>query len=90
MYLGNNQLNGKEPTGPKFKDIEGGNMVGWVNQKIKKGRNVDVLDPTVLNADSKQSMLQTLQIAAICLSDNPANRPMMLHVLKQLKAIEGE
>lgn len=83
-------VTGKEPTGPEFKEIEGGNLVGWVFQKIKKGRAVDVLDPTVLNADSKQLMLQTLQIAAICLCDNPVNRPTMLHVLKLMKAIKGE
>ncbi|GKG31062.1 leucine-rich repeat receptor protein kinase EMS1, partial [Tanacetum coccineum] len=41
---------GKEPTGPEFKDIEGGNLVGWVSEKIKKGRIVDVLDPTVVTA----------------------------------------
>ncbi|KAA8533751.1 hypothetical protein F0562_031268 [Nyssa sinensis] len=81
-------VTGKEPTGPDFKEIEGGNLVGWVIQKIKKGQAVDVLDPTVLNSDSKQMMLQTLQIAAICLSDNPANRPNMLQVLKFLKGIK--
>ena len=30
-------LTGKEPTGPNFKDIEGGNLVGWVQQMINKG-----------------------------------------------------
>ncbi|KAF5959970.1 hypothetical protein HYC85_001179 [Camellia sinensis] len=83
-------VTGKEPTGPEFKEIEGGNLVGWVFQKMKKGQAVDVLDQTVLNADSKQMMLQTLQIAAICLSDSPANRPTMLHVLKFLKKIKDE
>jgi Leucine-rich repeat (LRR) protein len=83
-------VTGKEPTGPDFKEVEGGNLVGWVFQKIKKGQAADVLDPTVLSADSKQMMLQVLQIAAICLSDNPANRPTMLKVLKFLKGIKDE
>ncbi|KAL0299497.1 UNVERIFIED_CONTAM: Leucine-rich repeat receptor protein kinase EMS1 [Sesamum radiatum] len=83
-------LTGKEPTGPDFKDIEGGNLVGWVFIKIKNGHAVDVLDPTILDADSKQMMLQTLQIAVICLSENPANRPTMLHVLKFLRGIKDE
>jgi serine/threonine protein kinase len=83
-------VTGKEPTGPNFKEIEGGNLVGWVIQKINKGQAVDVLDPAVLNADSKHTMLQTLQIACVCLSDNPANRPAMLQVLKFLKAIKDE
>ncbi|KAJ6876254.1 hypothetical protein NC652_035580 [Populus alba x Populus x berolinensis] len=83
-------VTGKEPTGPDFKEVEGGNLVGWVFQKIKKGQAADVLDPTVLSADSKQMMLQVLQIAAVCLSDNPANRPTMLKVLKFLKGIKDE
>ncbi|KAJ6883027.1 hypothetical protein NC651_029329 [Populus alba x Populus x berolinensis] len=83
-------VTGKEPTGPDFKEVEGGNLVGWVSQKIKKGQTADVLDPTVLSADSKPMMLQVLQIAAVCLSDNPANRPTMLQVLKFLKGIRDE
>ena len=58
-----------------------------MSQKIKKGQAADVLDPTVLSADSKPMMLQVLQIAAVCMSDNPANRPTMLKVLKFLKGI---
>jgi hypothetical protein len=83
-------VTGKEPTGPDFKEVEGGNLVGWVFQKIKKGQAADGLDPTVLSADSKPMMLQVLQIAAVCLSDNPANRPTMLKVLKFLKGIRDE
>ncbi|KAK2653811.1 hypothetical protein Ddye_013667 [Dipteronia dyeriana] len=83
-------ITGKEPTGPDFKEIEGGNLVGWVFQKIKKGQAADVLDPTVLSADSKPVMLQMLQITAVCLSENPADRPTMLQVLKFLKAMAIE
>ncbi|KAI3508264.1 hypothetical protein L1887_23270 [Cichorium endivia] len=83
-------VTGKEPTGPEFKDIEGGNLVGWVFKKIKKGQVVDVLDPTVVNGGVKQAMMKTVQIAAICLSENPVSRPTMLHVLKFLKAIKNE
>ncbi|KAJ6294624.1 hypothetical protein OIU76_022665 [Salix suchowensis] len=57
---------------------------------IKKDQAADVLDPTALSADSKQMMLQVLQIAAVCLSDNPAKRPTMLKVLKFLKGIKDE
>ncbi|KAJ0099182.1 hypothetical protein Patl1_20094 [Pistacia atlantica] len=57
-------VTGKEPTGPDFKEKEGGNLVGWVFRKIKKGKAADVLDSTVLNAYSKPMMLQVLQIAA--------------------------
>lgn len=83
-------VTGKEPTGPDFKEVEGGNLVGWVFQKIKKGQAADVLDPTILRADSKQMMLRVLKIASSCLFDNPAERPAMLEVLKLLKRIKDE
>lgn len=83
-------VTGKEPTGPEFKEIEGGNLVGWVFQKMKKREAVDVLDRTVLNVGSKQTMMKMLHIAAVCLSENPGNRPTMLHVLKFLKGMKDE
>ncbi|KAI3524300.1 hypothetical protein L1887_02953 [Cichorium endivia] len=55
----------KEPTGPEFKDVEGGNLVGRVCYKIKKGQAVNGLDLTVVNDDCKATMLQTIQIPAV-------------------------
>ncbi|XP_050387521.1 leucine-rich repeat receptor protein kinase EMS1-like [Argentina anserina] len=83
-------VTGKEPTGPHFKEKESGNLVGWVLQKVKKGQAADVLDPLILGANSKQAMLQVLQIACVCLCDNPASRPTMLQVLKILKGMKDE
>lgn len=80
-------VTGKEPTGPDFKESEGGNLVGWVVQKINRGRAVDVLDPLVVTAGFKQSMLRVLQIAVHCIAATPASRPSMLDVLKSLKEI---
>lgn len=80
----------KEPTAPEFKDFEGGNLVGWVYEKIMKGQAVDVLASALLDADSKLVMLQVLQIAAACLSDNPSSRPTMFNVLKVIKGISKE
>ncbi|PWA69760.1 serine-threonine/tyrosine-protein kinase catalytic domain-containing protein [Artemisia annua] len=39
---------------------------------------------------SKKVMLQMVQIAAICISYNPANRPSMLNVLEFLKGIKPD
>ncbi|XP_077248531.1 uncharacterized protein LOC143888110 isoform X2 [Tasmannia lanceolata] len=83
-------VTGREPTGPDFKEVEGGNLVGWVFRKVEKGEATDVIDPAIVNTASTQKMLQMVQIALICLSGNPANRPTMLHVLKFLKGIEEE
>ncbi|CAK9873690.1 unnamed protein product [Sphagnum jensenii] len=73
-------LTGKEPTGVEFKEMEGGNLVGWVRQMIKQGAAQDVLDPTVSNGSCKMSMLKVLHIANLCTAEDPLMRPTMLQV----------
>ncbi|KAE8717463.1 Detected protein of confused Function [Hibiscus syriacus] len=81
-------VTGKEPIGPDFKEIEGGNLVGWVSKKTRSGQAADVLDAMVLDVDSKQMMFKVLSVAQVCLSENPANRPTMLQVLKLLEGVK--
>jgi serine/threonine protein kinase len=80
-------VTGKEPTGPDFKESEGGNLVGWAIQKINQGKAVDVIDPLLVSVALKNSQLRLLQIAMLCLAETPAKRPNMLDVLKALKEI---
>ncbi|CAM6068659.1 unnamed protein product, partial [Sphagnum tenellum] len=81
-------LTGKEPTGVDFKDIEGGNLVGWVRQMIKQGAAQETLDATVSNGPWKMSMLKVLHIANLCTAEDPLMRPTMLQVVKYLKDVE--
>lgn len=82
-------LTGKEPTGPNFKDIEGGNLVGWVQQMINKGQAAETLDSVTSDGSWKLQMLQMLQVASMCTYDDPVKRPNMLQVVKLLGDIEG-
>lgn len=83
-------LTGKEPTGVDFKDIEGGNLVGWVRQMIKQGQAVELLDPVICSGSSwKKKMLDVLKVANLCTAEDPVQRPTMLVVIKILKDIEG-
>ncbi|CAM6050247.1 unnamed protein product [Sphagnum compactum] len=82
-------LTGKEPTGVEFKEMEGGNLVGWVRQMIKQGAAQDVLDPTVSIGSCKMSMLKVLHIANLCTAEDPLMRPTMLQVVKYLKDVEA-
>jgi hypothetical protein len=82
-------LTGKEPTGVDFKDIEGGNLVGWVRQMIKQGAAQETLDATVSNGPWKMSMLKVLHIANLCTAEDPLMRPTMLQVVKYLKDVEA-
>ena len=85
-------LTGKEPTRDDFKEIEGGNLVGWVRQMIKKKEAHKILDPELVKEgvgggwDAK--MLRVLHIAHLCTSDDPVRRPTMLQVVKFLKDVE--
>ncbi|KAH7296164.1 hypothetical protein KP509_26G011700 [Ceratopteris richardii] len=83
-------LTGKEPTGTDFKEVEGGNLVGWVRQKISQNRLSDILDPAVVcHRGWKVMLMQVLQVATLCTSDDPHRRPTMLEVVKYLKEIEN-
>lgn len=81
-------LTGKEPTRDDFKDIEGGNLVGWVRQMIKKGEAPEALDTEVSRGPWKLKMLKVLHVANLCTAEDPVRRPTMLQVVKFLKDIE--
>lgn len=80
-------MTGKQPTGPEFENKDGGILVIWVLQMMKEEQADDILELTVLNANSKPMMLKMLLIAAGCISDNPTVRPSMLHVQEFLENI---
>ncbi|GAY68991.1 hypothetical protein CUMW_268540 [Citrus unshiu] len=80
-------VTGKQPTGPEFEDKDGENLVDWVLHMMKNEQANEVLDPAVLNANSKPTMLKMLQIATGCISNDPTVRPTMLHVLELIENI---
>jgi serine/threonine protein kinase len=93
-------VTGKEPTGIEFKDIEGGNLVGWVRQMLKQGHAPQVLDPDIIiifsSCSSRASlqnlqnqMLKLLHIATLCTAEEPARRPTMQQVVTLLKEIDA-
>jgi serine/threonine protein kinase len=93
-------VTGKEPTGIEFKDIEGGNLVGWVRRMLKQGHAHQVLDPDIIiifSSGSSRASLQNLQnqmlkllhIATLCTAEEPARRPTMQQVVTLLKEIDA-
>ncbi|KAH9716252.1 Leucine-rich repeat receptor protein kinase EMS1 [Citrus sinensis] len=80
-------VTGKQPTGPEFEDKDGENLVDWVLHMMKNEQANEVLDPAVLNANSKPTMLKMLQIATGYISNDPTVRPTMLHVLELIENI---
>ena len=85
-------ITGKEPTGGDFKDVEGGNLVGWVKYMMINGRSDEVLDPLLLmnvGAIWKATMLKLLHVAFLCTNEDPFRRPSMLRVLSMLKDMDS-
>lgn len=64
-------VTGKRPSREEFDESDGWNLAGRVSKKVSQGLDSDVLDPTVVNVDSNQTMLSAVKIAADCLAYNP-------------------
>ena len=85
-------LTGKEPTGSEYKDFESGNLADWVKYMVRIGPGHDVLDPVIVMSNDgiwKTQMLQVLNIAISCTSEDPFRRPTMLQVVNDLKDLHG-
>jgi serine/threonine protein kinase len=41
-------LTGREPTGPDFREADGGNLVGWAREMVRAGRLAQLLDPSLV------------------------------------------
>ncbi|XP_010253958.1 PREDICTED: leucine-rich repeat receptor protein kinase EMS1-like isoform X1 [Nelumbo nucifera] len=84
-------VTGKEPTGICFKDVEGGNLVGWVREMVTRGKSVESLDGRVSNGSVwVAQMVEVLHLGLVCTSEDPMKRPSMLEVVKFLEDIGGE
>ncbi|KAJ4704925.1 Receptor-like kinase [Melia azedarach] len=60
-------ITGKEPTGPEFKDMEGGNLVGWVRGMVAKGKETECVDGKVFcESTVKAGMLKLLHLGLNC------------------------
>lgn len=72
---------------------EGNSIVEWVREKVLKGKAGgawEVLDPAIVGAagcrEVREEMMLVLQVALLCTSRNPANRPTMRDVVSMLRA----
>ncbi|KAH7553563.1 hypothetical protein JRO89_XS12G0027100 [Xanthoceras sorbifolium] len=81
-------VTGKEPTGSEFKDLEGGNLVGWVREMIEKGKGIECLDGKISNESiATAKMLKLLHMGLHCTQDDPFKRPTMQEVVQCLEYI---
>lgn len=62
-------------------------LVGWVQQMRSEGKQDEVFDPILRGKGSEEEMLQVLDVACMCVSQNPFKRPTIKEVFVWLKDV---
>nr|CAD1843712.1 unnamed protein product [Ananas comosus var. bracteatus] len=68
-------LTGKRPV-DMCKPKGGRELISWVLQMKKENRVAEVFDPLIYEKKHTNQLMQMIEIACICLSDNPKMRPL--------------
>lgn len=74
-------LTGRDPSDPLFAQATSGSrsrgdMGMWFRQLVESGDTREALDKSLLGEEMEEDeMLMAVRIAAVCLSDIPADRP---------------
>ncbi|KAH6792628.1 phytosulfokin receptor 1 [Perilla frutescens var. hirtella] len=64
-------------------------MIAWVIQMKREKRETEVVDPFIYDKQHAQEMLTILDIACLCLSENPKTRPCTLQLVSWLDNIDS-
>ena len=79
-------LTGKRPV-EVFKPRMSRELVGWVQQMRNEGKQDEVFDPLLRGKGFDDEMVQVLDVACMCVNQNPAKRPNIKEVVDLLKYI---
>ncbi|KAL8522661.1 hypothetical protein ACS0TY_012702 [Phlomoides rotata] len=62
-------------------------LVPWVQQMRSEGKPEEIFDPVLRGNGFEQEMLQVLDIACMCVDQNPLKRPSIIEVVDWLKIV---
>ncbi|KAM1113413.1 hypothetical protein ACFX2B_045537 [Malus domestica] len=62
-------------------------LVGWVQQMRREGKPEEVFDPLLRGKGFEDEMLQVLDVAYLCVNQNPLKRPTIKEVVDWLKDV---
>jgi Leucine-rich repeat (LRR) protein len=79
-------LTGKRPM-EVFKPKMSRELVGWVQQMRNEGKQEEIFDPLLRGKGFDDEMLQILDVACMCVSQNPFKRPTIKEVVDWLKNV---
>ncbi|ESQ27963.1 hypothetical protein EUTSA_v10018044mg [Eutrema salsugineum] len=82
-------LTGKRPM-EVFRPKMSRELVAWVHQTRREGKPEEVFDPLLRESGNEGEMLRVLDIACMCVNQNPMKRPNIQQVVDWLKDIETE
>uniref|UniRef100_A0ACD5YN62 Uncharacterized protein n=1 Tax=Avena sativa TaxID=4498 RepID=A0ACD5YN62_AVESA len=77
-------LTGRRPVQicPKSKEL-----VKWVQEMRSRGKQIEVLDPTLRGTGYEEQMLEVLEAAFRCVNPNPGMRPTIQEVVSLLNSV---
>ncbi|KAG6397895.1 hypothetical protein SASPL_139345 [Salvia splendens] len=79
-------LTGKRPV-EMFKPKMSRELVVWVHQMRSEGRQEEIFDPLLRGKGFEEEMLQVLDVACMCVNQNPFKRPTIQEVVDWLKVV---
>ncbi|KAL5583337.1 hypothetical protein UlMin_015779 [Ulmus minor] len=79
-------LTGKRPV-EIFKPKTSRELVGWVQHMRHEGKQEEVYDPILRGKGYEEEMLQVLDVACMCVNQNPLKRPTIKEVVEWLKRV---
>nr|XP_011459977.1 PREDICTED: cysteine-rich receptor-like protein kinase 7 isoform X2 [Fragaria vesca subsp. vesca] len=69
-----------------FYGIDGNlNLLEYAYELWKEGQGMDFVDPTLDDSTSSCKLLRCMEVALLCVQENPVDRPSMLEVSSMLK-----
>ncbi|KAH6821828.1 Leucine-rich receptor-like protein kinase family protein [Perilla frutescens var. hirtella] len=79
-------LTGKRPV-ELFKPKMSRELVVWVHQMRSEGKQEEIFDPILRGKGFEEEMLQVLDVACMCVNQNPFKRPTIKEVVDWLKDV---
>ncbi|XP_073023963.1 tyrosine-sulfated glycopeptide receptor 1-like [Primulina eburnea] len=79
-------LTGKRPV-ELFRPKKSRELVAWVHQLRNEGKQEEIFDPLLKGKDFEQEMLRVLDVACMCVNQNPMKRPTIREVVDWLENV---
>ncbi|CDY72222.1 BnaCnng76560D [Brassica napus] len=81
-------LTGKRPM-EVFRPKMSREIVAWVNQMRREEKPEEVFDPLLRESGHEREMLRVLDIACMCVNQNPMKRPVIQQVVDWLNDVDA-